>query len=111
MRAPLLGLADFNKTPNPSKAPWYFLGLQELLTMFNPQVAGVLIPGIALVLLMLAPFVDKNPSNKPADRKFAIAIFTMFLLMWAVLVILGSFFRGPGFNFILPWKDGIFFEL
>jgi quinol---cytochrome c reductase cytochrome c subunit, bacillus type len=111
VRAPLLGLADFNKTPNPSKAPWYFLGLQELLTMFNPQVAGVLIPGIALVLLMFAPFVDKNPSNKPKDRKFAISIFTMFLLMWAVLVILGSFFRGPGFNFILPWRDGIFFEL
>jgi hypothetical protein len=111
VRAPLLGLADFNKTPNPSKAPWYFLGLQELLTMFNPQIAGVLIPGVALILLMLAPFVDKNPSVKPSDRKFAIAIFTMFLLMWAVLVILGSFFRGPGFNFILPWKDGIFFEL
>jgi hypothetical protein len=111
VRAPLLGLADFNKTPNPSKAPWYFLGLQELLTMFNPQIAGVLIPGIALILLMLAPFVDKNPSNKPKDRKFAISIFTLFMLMWAVLVILGSFFRGPGFNFILPWKDGIFFEL
>jgi len=111
VRAPLLGLADFNKTPNPSKAPWYFLGLQELLTMFNPQIAGVLIPGVALVLLMLAPFVDKNPSTKPYDRKFAIAVFTIFLLMWAVLVILGSFFRGPGFNFVLPWKDGIFFEL
>jgi menaquinol-cytochrome c reductase cytochrome b/c subunit len=111
VRAPLLGLADFNKTPNPSKAPWYFLGLQELLTMFNPQIAGVLIPGIALILLMLAPFVDKNPSTKPTDRKFAIAIFSIFVLMWAVLVILGSFFRGPGFNFILPWKDGIFFEL
>ncbi len=111
VRAPLLGLADFNKTPNPSKAPWYFLGLQELLTMFNPQIAGVLIPGVALILLMIAPFVDKNPSNKPADRKFAIAIFTVFLLMWAVLVILGSFFRGPGFNFVLPWRDGIFFEL
>lgn len=111
VRAPLLGLADFNKTPNPSKAPWYFLGLQELLTMFNPQIAGVLIPGIALILLMLAPFVDKNPSVKPKDRKFAISIFTMFMLMWAVLVILGSFFRGPGFNFILPWRDGIFFEL
>ena len=111
VRAPLLGLADFNKTPNPSKAPWYFLGLQELLTMFNPQIAGVLIPGVALVLLMLAPFIDNNPSNKPADRKFAIAMFSIFVLMWAVLVILGSFFRGPGFNFILPWKDGIFFEL
>ena len=111
VKAPLLGLADFNKTPNPSKAPWYFLGLQELLTMFNPQIAGVLIPGVALILLMLAPFIDKNPSSKPSDRKFAIAIFTIFVLMWAVLVILGSFFRGPGFNFILPWKDGIFFEL
>jgi hypothetical protein len=111
VKAPLLGLADFNKTPNPSKAPWYFLGLQELLTMFNPQIAGVLIPGVALILLMFAPFIDKNPSSKPSDRKFAIAIFTMFVLMWAVLVILGSFFRGPGFNFILPWKDGIFFEL
>jgi hypothetical protein len=111
VKAPLLGLADFNKTPNPSKAPWYFLGLQELLTMFNPQIAGVLIPGVALIVLMLAPFIDKNPSSKPSDRKFAIAIFTIFVLMWAVLVILGSFFRGPGFNFILPWKDGIFFEL
>jgi menaquinol-cytochrome c reductase cytochrome b/c subunit len=111
VRAPLLGLADFNKTPNPSKAPWYFLGLQELLTMFNPQVAGVLVPGMGLILLMVAPFVDKNPSHKPKDRKFAIAIFTIFVMMWSVLVILGSFFRGPGFNFILPWKDGIFFEL
>jgi menaquinol-cytochrome c reductase cytochrome b/c subunit len=111
VKAPLLGLADFNKTPNPSKAPWYFLGLQELLTMFNPEIAGVLIPGVALILLMFAPFIDKNPSSKPSDRKFAIAIFTIFVLMWAVLVILGSFFRGPGFNFILPWKDGIFFEL
>jgi menaquinol-cytochrome c reductase cytochrome b/c subunit len=111
VRAPLLSLADFNKTPNPSKAPWYFLGLQELLTMFNPQIAGVLIPGVALIVLILAPFVDKNPSHKPKDRKFAIALFTIFLLMWATLVILGSFFRGPGFNFILPWKDGIFFEL
>jgi quinol-cytochrome oxidoreductase complex cytochrome b subunit len=111
VRAPLLSLADFNKTPNPSKAPWYFLGLQELLTMFNPQIAGVLLPGIALVLLGLSPFVDKNPSNKPEDRKFAISIFTLFMLMWAVLVIIGSFFRGPGFNLVMPWKDGIYFEL
>jgi len=111
VRAPLLGLADFNKTPNPSKAPWYFLGLQELLTMFHPMIAGVTIPGMGLFLLMVAPFVDKNPSNKPKDRKFAISIMTIFLLMWAVLVIIGSFFRGPGFNFIFPWNDGVFFEL
>ena len=111
VRAPLLGLADFNKTPNPSKAPWYFLGLQELLTMFHPMVAGVTIPGIGLGLLALAPYIDKNPSVKPTDRKFAIAIFTIFIMMWTVLVIIGSFFRGPGFNFVFPWNDGIFFEL
>jgi menaquinol-cytochrome c reductase cytochrome b/c subunit len=111
VRAPLLSLADFNKTPNPSKAPWYFLGLQELLTMFHPMVAGVTIPGVGLGLVALAPYVDKNPSNKPNDRRFAIVIFTMFIMLWAVLVIIGSFFRGPGFNFVFPWKDGIFFEL
>jgi len=111
VRAPLLSLADFNKTPNPSKAPWYFLGLQELLTMFHPMVAGVTIPGVGLGLVALAPYVDTNPSNKPNDRRFAIAIFTLFIMLWAVLVIIGSFFRGPGFNFVFPWKDGIFFEL
>jgi menaquinol-cytochrome c reductase cytochrome b/c subunit len=112
VKAPLLGLADVNSTPNPSKAPWYFLGLQELLKMFNPAVAGVLIPGIALGLLAIVPFIDKNPSHKPEERKFAIVMMTMFLMMWAVLVIIGCFFRGPGFNFIFPWdKQGIFFEL
>jgi menaquinol-cytochrome c reductase cytochrome b/c subunit len=111
VKAPLLGLADVNATPNPSKAPWYFLGLQELLKMFNPMVAGVLLPGIALALLAIVPFIDKNPSKKPDDRKFAITMMTMFLMMWAVLVIIGCFFRGPGFNFVFPWNEGIFFEL
>jgi hypothetical protein len=111
VRAPLLSLADVNQTPNPSKAPWYFLGLQELLTMFHPMVAGVTIPGMGLFLLMVAPYVDKNPSQKPNDRKFMISVFTIFLMFWAVLVIIGSFFRGTGFNFVFPWKNGIFFEL
>jgi quinol-cytochrome oxidoreductase complex cytochrome b subunit len=79
--------------------------------MFHPMVAGVTIPGVALALLAIAPYADKNPSNKPSDRKFAISIFTLFLMFWAVLVIIGSFFRGPGFNFVFPWHDGIFFEL
>src|SRR3954453_23325347 len=112
VKAPLLSQADVNRTPNPSKAPWYFLGLQELLKMFNPAVAGVLIPGIALGLIAIAPYIDKNPSHKPDDRKFAITMMSMFLMMWAVLVIIGCFFRGPGFNFVFPWdKQGIFFEL
>jgi hypothetical protein len=111
VNAPLLQLANNNQTPNPSKAPWYFLGLQELLTMFHPMVAGVTLPGVGLILLILAPYIDKNPSNKPEDRKFAISIMTVHLMFWAVLVMIGSFFRGPGFNFTLPWRDGLFFEL
>jgi hypothetical protein len=111
VKAPLLGEADVNHTPNPSKAPWYFLGLQELLKMFQPMVAGVTIPGIALGLLAIVPYIDRNPSHKPNDRKFAIVMMTMFLMMWSVLVIIGSFFRGEGFNFVFPWNKGIFFEL
>jgi len=111
VNAPLLQLANPNQTPNPSKAPWYFLGLQELLTMFHPMIAGVTIPGVGLIMLIFAPFIDKNPSNKPEDRKFAISLMTVHMMFWAVLVIIGSFFRGPGFNFTLPWVDGLFFEL
>ncbi len=111
VNAPLLQLANPNQTPNPSKAPWYFLGLQELLTMFHPMVAGVTIPGVGLIVLIFAPYIDRNPSNKPEDRKFAISLMTVHLMFWAVLVIIGSFFRGPGFNFTLPWRDGLFFEL
>jgi hypothetical protein len=111
VNAPLLQAANFNQTPNPSKAPWYFLGLQELLTMFHPMIAGVTIPGVGIIGLMLAPFLDRNPSIKPEDRKFITSMFTVFLMFWAVLVIIGSFFRGPGFNFTFPWRDGIFFDL
>lgn len=109
--APLMALANINDTPNPSKAPWYFLGLQELLTMFHPMVAGVTIPGIGIFLLILTPYVDRNPSNKPEDRKFAISIFTVQMMFWAVLTIISSFFRGPGYLFVFPWTDGLFFHL
>ena len=110
VNAPLLELANFNETPNPSKAPWYFLGLQELLTFFHPMVAGVTIPGMGMFLLILAPYIDRNPSMKPEDRKFAISLQTVHLMYWAVLTMIGSFFRGPGFNFVFPWRDGLFFE-
>ena len=111
VNAPLLQHSNPNQTPNPSKAPWYFLGLQELLTMFHPMVAGVTIPGVGLIVLIFAPYIDKNPSNKPEDRKFATSLMTVHLMFWATLVMIGSFFRGPGFNFTLPWRDGLFFEL
>ena len=111
INAPLLEAANFNLTPNPSKAPWYFLGLQELLSYFDPMIAGVLIPGlIGLVGLMAIPYIDRNPSVRPADRKLAIMMFTFFLMGAATLAIIGSFFRGPGFNFTYPWSDGVFFD-
>ncbi|MFL5768198.1 MAG: menaquinol-cytochrome c reductase cytochrome b subunit, partial [Actinomycetota bacterium] len=111
VNAPLRELANPNLTPNPSKAPWYFLGLQELLRYFHPMVAGITIPTFILIGLAAVPFVDRNPSNKPGDRKLAITLFTMLFMFGATLTIVGSFFRGPGYNWAWPWAQGVFFEL
>ncbi|MGH8896293.1 MAG: menaquinol-cytochrome c reductase cytochrome b subunit [Egibacteraceae bacterium] len=109
---PLRELANPNQTPNPSKAPWYFLGLQELLRYFHPMIAGVTIPGpVGLIGLAMIPYLDKNPSVRPENRKLAIMIMTFFLVGAAVVMICGSFFRGPGFNWVWPWVDGLYFEL
>ena len=105
VNAPLRELANSNLTPNPSKAPWYFLGLQELLRYFHPMVAGVTIPGIALLILMATPYFDRNPSMRPENRKLAILMFTTFLMFWAILVLAGSFFRGPSFEWVWPWTE------
>ena len=109
--ATFLDLANPNLTPNPSKAPWYFLGLQELLRYFHPMIAGVTIPSVGLVGLAAMPYIDKNPSAKPENRKFATMAFTMLLAGSTVTTFAGSFFRGPGFNWVWPWVDGLFFEL
>jgi menaquinol-cytochrome c reductase cytochrome b/c subunit len=111
VNAPLRELANPNLTPNPSKAPWYFLGLQELLRYFHPLVAGITIPTFILVGLAAIPFVDRNPSTKPGDRKVAITLFTMLFMFGATLTIIGSFFRGTGYNWVWPWAQGVFFEL
>ncbi len=111
VNAPLRELANANLTPNPSKAPWYFLGLQELLRYFHPMIAGITIPTFILVGLAAVPFVDRNPSTRPGDRKIAITLFTVLFMFGAVLTIIGSFFRGPGYNFVWPWAQGVFFEL
>jgi hypothetical protein len=109
INAPFRELANINQTPNPSKAPWYFLGLQELLRYFHPQVAGVTIPQWIILGLMAAPFIDRNPSTKPDDRKIAITLFTIFMCFFAILVSVGVLFRGPGQNWVYPWKDGLFY--
>ncbi len=111
IHSPLLDPANFNATPNPSKAPWYFLGLQELLSYFDPQIAGVMIPTFTgFAFFILVPYLDKNPSTTPSDRKFAIALYSMFLAGAATLTIIGVLFRGQGFNFTYPWRDGVFFD-
>lgn len=111
LQAPLLEAANFNATPNPSKAPWYFLGLQEMLSYFDPQIAGVTVPTvIGIVGFMMIPYIDRNPSTRPSDRKLAIMLYTIFLTGSATLTILGVLFRGPGFNFAYPWVDGVFFD-
>jgi menaquinol-cytochrome c reductase cytochrome b/c subunit len=111
INAPLREVANPNLTPNPSKAPWYFLGLQELLRYFHPMIAGIAIPTFLLVALAAVPYVDRNPSTKPGDRKVAITLFTMMFMFGSVLTIIGSFFRGPGYNWVWPWAQGVFFEL
>ena len=111
VQAPLRELANPNLTPNPSKAPWYFLGLQELLRYFHPMVAGITIPTFILVGLAAVPYVDRNPSNNPGDRKIALTLFTILFMFGATLTIIGSFFRGPGYNWVWPWTQGVFFEL
>jgi hypothetical protein len=111
VNAPLRELANANLTPNPSKAPWYFLALQELLAYFHPMVAGVLVPTLFFAFMFVLPYVDRNPSTKPGDRKLAIVLFTLLLMFFAVLTIVGAFFRGPGQNFVWPWVEGIFFDL
>jgi menaquinol-cytochrome c reductase cytochrome b/c subunit len=111
IHSPLLEPANFNATPNPSKAPWYFLGLQELLSYFDPQIAGVMVPlFIGMIGFMMIPYVDKNPSTRPTDRKFAIMLYSFFLAGSATLTIIGVLFRGQGFNFTFPWRDGVFFD-
>ena len=101
--APLRGLANPNLTPEPAKAPWYFAGLQELLSHFDPLVAGILVPAGAVLALVLLPYIDRNPSTVARRRKVAIVVFTGLVVVAVVLTVIGTFFRGPGWQFVPPW--------
>jgi hypothetical protein len=107
--APLEEPANPTKTPNPSKAPWYFLGLQEILVYFDPWFAGVVLPSLIIVGLMVIPYIDINPKGNGyycfKERWFAISVYLFgFLVMWVSLVIMGTFLRGPGWYFFWPWQ-------
>ncbi len=107
--APLEEPANPALTPNPSKAPWYFLGLQEILVYFDPWIAGVVLPTLIIVGLCAIPYIDINPKGNGyytyKERAFAILTFCFgFLVLWVALIVLGTFFRGPGWNLFFPWE-------
>jgi len=107
--APLEEPASSVKTPNPSKAPWYFLGLQEMLVYYDPWMAGVVLPSLVLVGLMAIPYLDFNKAGNGyytiSERKFSYIMFQIgFLDLWITLIILGRFLRGPNWNFFGPYE-------
>src|SRR6266508_4576439 len=108
--APLKDMANPNVTPPVAKAPWYFAGLQELLSHFNPLVAGILAPSAAVIGFALLPYIDRNPSTEARHRKVAIVVFLTLVLVAVGLTVIGTFFRGPGWRFIAPW-DHLYLEL
>jgi menaquinol-cytochrome c reductase cytochrome b/c subunit len=107
MNAPLEDLANGNITPAVAKAPWYFLGLQELLAYFHPTVAGVLVPTFVLVGAALIPFVDRGNilATRPSDRKTAVVLFSLFCALGLFVTFVGIFFRGPGYAFVIPYLN------
>jgi len=110
IRAPLEEMANPAVTPHVAKAPWYFLGLQEILSYFNATVAGVLVPTFYIVGLMAIPFIDRSPFRAARDRKLIWVFFMSLMVGGIVTTLIGSFFRGPGWSWVWPW-EGIFFTL
>src|SRR6267378_4294637 len=108
-KAPLEQPANPGYAPNPAKAPWYFLGLQEMLVYFDPWMAGVVYPGLIILGLAIMPFIDTNPKGNGyftlKERPFAIGTWLFgFLILWVVLIFFGTFLRGPNWNFFGPYE-------
>jgi hypothetical protein len=109
LKAPLEQPATSAKAPNPSKAPWYFLGLQEMLVYYDPWMAGIVLPLMIIQGLIAIPYIDFNQKGNGyftfAQRKFAVSMFLFgFLVLWVVLIVLGTFLRGPNWNFFGPYE-------
>ena len=110
IHAPLEEMANPAVTPHVAKAPWYFLGLQEILSYFNATVAGVIVPTFYLVGLMAIPYIDRTPFKAARDRKLIWVFFMSLMIGGIVTTLIGSFFRGPGWGWVWPW-EGLFFNL
>jgi quinol-cytochrome oxidoreductase complex cytochrome b subunit len=110
IEAPLEEMANAGATPHVAKAPWYFLGLQEMLSYFNATVVGVLFPPIYFIGLMVIAYIDRSPYKAARDRKLAWVFFMCLMVGGLLVTFIGSFFRGPGWNWVWPW-EGIFFTL
>ncbi len=102
--APLKDIANPQVTPPVAKAPWYFAGLQELLSHLNPLVAGILIPGIALLFIICLPYLDRSTGWRIRDRKMVVILFTVLAVAALVLTLIGTLFRGPSWAWVWPWK-------
>jgi hypothetical protein len=107
LSAPLEEPSNPNLTMNPAKAPWYFLGLQEMLVYFDPWIAGVVMPTLIIIGLMVIPYVDTNPMGSGyytiKQRKFSIGTFCFgFIVLWIAMIIIGTFIRGPGWQWFWP---------
>lgn len=107
--APLEAIANANVTTNPSKAPWYFVGLQELLVYFDPWIAGVAMPGLIIVGLIAIPYIDTNPKGIGyyawKERPFANTLFMLGVVMWFALIYIGNALRGPNYAWYWPWES------
>jgi len=103
-QAPLKDIANPSQTPAVAKAPWYFAGLQELLHWLQPVVAGVLIPGAALLWLVALPYLDRSDGWRIRNRRFVVIVFTVVAVAALVLTVVGTFFRGPEWTWVWPWE-------
>jgi hypothetical protein len=109
LKAPLEQPANPVVTPNPSKAPWYFLGLQEMLVFSDAWNVGVVVPCLIVLGLMAIPYLDFNPQGNGyytiGQRRFAYVVFQFgFLALWVLLILVGTFIRGPNWNFFGPYE-------
>jgi len=109
LNAPLEEMASPDTTPNPMKAPWYFLGLQELLVFFDPWIAGVVLPVLIIMGLMAIPYIDPNPKGKGyytfSERRIAVLTFLFGLALWYILIVVGVWLRGLDWQWYWPWED------